>query len=293
MVHSSESFYRLVRSGDSSALRAALRDSAALCTLIGVDGGFSRRVGAQLAILPDGGVVGSLADGCLEAELAGQAAAARAEGEPRTLRYGAGSPFIDFRLPCGAGVDVVVDPSPDRDELGRITALLDQRRPGVIAIPGKTGGPVLSIEFIPPVRIVAMGAGPEVAALDDLARALSLDFAAFTPAGGLSSAIVPDIAVDEWTAVVFLFHDHEWERLLLPWALATRAFLVGAIGGAKTRERRTAMLEELAVAPHDIARVRAPLGLIPQTRDPATLALAVLAEIVRDYEVAIKKRCES
>lgn len=280
-------FARTVRSGDSAALRAALVAGTALCTLVGVDGGFSRRVGAQLAIPATGEVIGSLADGCLEAELAGQAAEARAAQAPRTLRYGAGSPFIDFRLPCGAGVDVVVDPCPDRAELGRVATALDRREPAVLAIPGADRLPALAIEYLPAVRVVAMGAGPEVAALEDLCRALSLEFEAFVPTGGLSSAKPPEIAVDPWTAVVFLFHDHDWERVLLPWALETPAYLVGAIGGAKTRAQREEMLAGAGLSRADIARVRAPLGLIPATRDPATLALAVLAEIVRDYQAMI------
>jgi len=281
---------RIVRSGDSRALAAAMSAGTALCTLVGVDGGFSRRVGAQLAIGADGAITGSLADGCLEAELARQAVVARADGQVRELRYGAGSPFIDFRLPCGAGVDVIVDPRPDRAAIGDVLAGLEQRRPGALAIPGAGG---LRIEYLPRIRIAALGAGPEVAALEELARAVLADFTAYVPTGGLSTAAVPTLAVDRWTAVVFLFHDHDWERLLLPWALGTEAFLVGAIGGVKTREQRRAMLADAGFGEAAMARVRAPLGLIPQTRDPATLALSVLAEIVRDFEAMIDRGADT
>jgi xanthine dehydrogenase accessory factor len=288
--------HRMVRSGDSSALRAALAPGTALCTLVSIDGGFSRRVGAQLAIGPDGAITGSLADGCLEAELARQAEAARTEGTVRRLRYGAGSPFIDFRLPCGAAVEVVVDPRPDQAELGQVIARLDARLQASLTIPGGREAPAetgaeLVVEYLPRLRIAALGSGPEVTALESLAAAVGAAFIAHVPEGGLSSAASsPQIGIDPWTAIVFLFHDHEWERLLMPWALSTPAFLVGAIGGAKTREQRTVMLAEQGVTAQAIARIRAPLGLIPQTRDPQTLALAVLAEIVRDYEGMIDRQ---
>ena len=39
---------------DSEALFAAAREGAALCTVVGIEGSWSRRLGAQLAVLPDG-----------------------------------------------------------------------------------------------------------------------------------------------------------------------------------------------------------------------------------------------
>ena len=71
-----------------------------LCTIIGIEGSFSRRVGAQLAVHKDGTITGSLADGCLEKQLASEIAAA--EG-PVVKRFGTGSELIDFRLPWAAG----------------------------------------------------------------------------------------------------------------------------------------------------------------------------------------------
>ena len=50
---------------DHSAIGASANNGAALCTIVNIDGSFSRRLGAQLAINPDGSIVGSLSDGCL------------------------------------------------------------------------------------------------------------------------------------------------------------------------------------------------------------------------------------
>lgn len=280
---------RLVRSADHAVLAAAVQPGAVLCTLVGIEGGFSRRLGAQLVVGADGTLTGSLSDGCLEAELARQAATARSEGAARTLRYGAGSPVIDFRLPCGAGVDVRIDPTPDRAALAEVVAALAQRRPGRFAV----GAAGLTIEYLPRLRVLALGAAPEVGALGELAAAFAAELVPLVPTGGLSGDLAGLLPgglppVDPWTAIALLFHEHEWERRFVPWALGTTAFLVGAIGGTRTRRQRRAMLAEAGLAADAVARLRSPLGLIPQTRDPRTLALSVLAEIVRDYEALIE-----
>jgi xanthine dehydrogenase accessory factor len=90
--------------------------------------------------------------------------------------------------------------------------------------------------------------------------------------------------VDPWTAIILLFHDHEWERAILPWALGTDAFFVGAQGGAPARVERDAYLAGLGLDSAMLAKLKSPIGLIPHARDPQVLALSVLAEVVRDYE---------
>src|SRR3546814_18967575 len=55
---------------DNAAVRALAAAKGALCTIVTIEGSYSRRIGAQLAVLADGSIVGSLADGCLESQLA-------------------------------------------------------------------------------------------------------------------------------------------------------------------------------------------------------------------------------
>ena len=86
--------------------------------------------------------------------------------------------------------------------------------------------------------------------------------------------------------MLFLFHDHDWEPELLSRALATPAFWVGAMGSERTQSARRAALAAQGVGAEAIARVRGPVGLIPASRDPATLALSAFAEIVAAYQAA-------
>jgi xanthine dehydrogenase accessory factor len=270
---------------DSEALFACAEHGGALCTVTAIDGSWSRRLGAQLAVLPDGSTRGSLADGCLERALAAEAAAG---GEARVLRYGQGSPYLDIRLPCGSGIEVLVDPSPDSSHLQAATAELVARRPAELAIGETRQGPFVR-RYLPKLRLAILGSGPEVTALVRLAQAQRIECVVAGPSdedeSGASIALgqSPSLAVDAWTAVAVLFHDHEWERGILPWALETPAFYVGAQGGRGARETRQEMLAELGLEAQG-HRVRSPIGAFAHARTPSVLALSILAEIVAEYE---------
>lgn len=275
-------------SGDHAALVHAYRGDAALCTIVGIDGSFSRRAGTQLAVSPDGTRVGDMADKCLDEELVSQSLAAMAEGKPRLLRYGRGSPVVDFRLPCGSGLDILIDPAPDREALARCVAALDARQEAVLpfALPTDAAPDLLrERRYMPRLRLVLMGAGIECAALVRLAAAQGIPVEWREAGQGLSLGQAPaGLGADPWTAVLLLFHDHEWEHALLDWALGTPAFYIGAQGGAPAREERLRRLRAAGHEDAELARITSPVGLIPKARDPAVLALSVLAEIVGAYE---------
>ncbi|WP_313807190.1 XdhC family protein [Sphingobium sp.] len=271
---------------DQAALRFAAERDATLCTIVGIEGSFSRRLGAQLAVSADGRtVIGCIADGCLEKELAAQAAHARAMGAPRLLRYGKGSSIVDFRLPCGSGLDILVDPFPDRAALAGAVRALDRRQ--AVTLPLAPAGAALlpGRRFIPSLRLMILGAGSEAYELARVAKAYGTDVELVGPGDGLALGRRPEgLSVDPWTAIAILFHDHEWEAALLEWALDTPAFYIGAQGGQSTRERRRASLEASGHGEEAVARVRSPIGLVPHARDARTLALSVLAEVVAFHE---------
>ncbi len=267
---------------DHAALRAACEPGVGLCTITHIDGSFSRRLGAQLAVHPDGKVTGSLADGCLERELARQVAEG---GERRVMRYGSGSPVIDFRLPCGGGLDILIDTEPDREACRLAVLALDERKPARLALPQPS--PLAQRRFVPTLRLVLFGEGPELAAMAHIAKAAGISVETHgRETGELSLGRKPDhLLADRWTAVVLLFHDHEWERALLEWALETPAFFIGAQGGAPARAAREAALVEAGFAPEQLARIASPIGTVKHSREPAALALSVLAGISGEYEL--------
>jgi xanthine dehydrogenase accessory factor len=159
-------------------------------------------------------------------------------------------------------------------------------------------GSQLSVHHIPAAKLTILGHGPSVESLVRLATGYGIDCAVLSPDPAVITA-VQDLAVaadllktpqatalfdpDPWTACIFYFHDHDWEARLMKQALASPAFYVGAMGSRKTHALRQQYLADIGVTAAELARMAAPIGLIPSTRDPATLALSTLAEIVESY----------
>ena len=134
------------------------------------------------------------------------------------------------------------------------------------------------------VFLQLFGEGPELEALVALAHAAGVEAQAHGK-DALSLGRRPSgLAADPWTAAVLLFHDHEWEQAILEWALATPAFYIGAQGGFEARRTRLERVAAIGAAPDQLARIRSPIGAIAHSREPAVLALSVLAEIVGAYE---------
>jgi xanthine dehydrogenase accessory factor len=71
---------------------------------------------------------------------------------------------------------------------------------------------------------------------------------------------------------------------LLPQALRLPGFYFGAVGSGRTHRARLETLPAAQVPEHLRQALRGPIGLIPATRDPATLALSILSEIVQEYD---------
>jgi xanthine dehydrogenase accessory factor len=265
-----------------------------LVTLIGIEGSSSRAIGTQMAVLADGRHVGSFSGGCIERAIIAEALDVLGAGIARTVRYGIGSPYIDVRLPCGGGIDLLFTPHPDPAEVADALARLDRREAATLQL-----GDHLQT-YAPRLRLIALGHGEDLAALVRLARAYGLDVCAYAPRDdaavdeGVLALVtrtrLPAIVGDAWTAVVFLFHDRDWEEFLLPQALDIAAFYHGAVGSRRTHRARIERLRKSGISEARIDALRGSIGLIPATRHPATLALSILAELVQDYEACAGRK---
>ena len=220
--------------------------------------------------------------------LASEIMAARSEGRARLRRFGKGSNLIDFRLPCGSGIDILVDPQPDREACRAALARLEARQEAALDLPVPDGatGILAQRRYIPALRLRLFGEGPELEALEALAAAAGIGCESHRrDEPGLALGRSPSgLSADEWTAVVLLFHDHEWEAAILEWALSTPTFYVGAQGGQAARNDRLNVLGARGRDAGALARIRSPIGLVPHCRDPATLAISILAEIAGAYD---------
>ena len=268
-----------VRDEDHLALAAASEPGVGLCTIVGIEGSFSRQKGAQLAVRPDGSTVGDLADTCLERQLASDIGACNGR---QVVRYGRGSSTIDFRLPCGGGLDILLDPAPDRAKIRKALESLRQRQPARIRY--ACDEYMLQRAYHPSLKIVAMGEGPEIEAVASLCEAMAIEIEIVRKDDLVLGRMPGTLSYDAWTACLLLFHDHEWELALLEQALASPAFYIGAMGGEMARADRHLALVARGLGEECVARLTSPVGLIPNCKSPRALALSAVSEIVAGYE---------
>jgi xanthine dehydrogenase accessory factor len=150
------------------------------------------------------------------------------------------------------------------------------------------------------LKLLILGHGEESIALARLALTFGAEVELLSPelaivdaaaacgakTGVLETPESVSVDADRWTAVVLLFHDHDWEPRLLAQALNSPAFFIGAMGSRATHEARIARVRSLGFCEEAVARIHGPLGLIPAARDPQMLALSALAQVADHYRGA-------
>ncbi|WP_170295129.1 XdhC family protein [Paracoccus aestuariivivens] len=287
----------LVRASD---LPLAGPPAVALAFIVGTDGPSYRPVGATMVLAVDGSLRGSLSSGCIDADIAVHATRAAACGQGLLLRYGMGSPFRDLELPCGGGLDICVIPAPDVETQDRLKRHLDarQRLQIWISAAGLSVKPMsgwLDLTVDPDPRFAVFGKGPEAIAFARMTSGAGYETALHSPDPETLSALsglsvqklgltgsVQKVAIDPFTAAVLFFHDHDHEPAILCDLLASPAFYVGAQGSRRAAERRLQELRAMGLPESQLCRLRGPIGVIPSTRDPRTLAASVLAEVLAE-----------
>lgn len=256
----------------------------ALVTVTEVTGGGPRPVGTHMAVLADGRYAGYVSGGCIEPAIAREVIAMIAQGMNGVIRIGAGSPWIDLRLPCGGGLSLDVIVNPPVSFVTNVAAAIRERRdvcvplgrwePGI----GPTGwqGGEFRRRYVPDVRLLVIGDGREADVLARIAGASGL------AVDRRSSDAIAELAADRRTAIVVLDHDHHREQPALRQALASNAFYVGAMGSVRTQAIRASKLREAGVADAALARLHAPIGVAGRARDARALAFSILAEIAAE-----------
>ena len=165
---------------------------------------------------------------------------------------------------------------------------------------GKSGmaetpsGRVFLTVYVPPPKLVIIGAVHISQALGPMARLLGYDVTIVDPRTAFASierfpdvkviadwpdTALPPLGVDRYTAFVALTHDPKIDDPALIHALGRACFYVGALGSKKTHARRVERLTAQGVSAADIARIHAPIGLPIGAVSPPEIAVAILGEI--------------
>ncbi len=290
------------------ALRQARAEGAAcvLATLVSVEGGGPRPVGTQMVFGP-GIVTGYFSGGCVEGDVAGHALACLADGAPRSLIYGEGSPWPDIRLLCGARSEIFLERvGPDEDAIAEILSAEDDRREVTYVSDGaaRACAPELSpwpeaavVRLYEPVpRLVVVGGDPTALGIAELGVRAGFETTLIRPKGpatpppilGLAyrreapATALDAIGLDRWTSVAVATHDLETDRAALRVALPSAAGYVGLLGARSRLEGRLAELHAMGMAQSDIDRLHAPIGLPIGGKAPWEVAASVIGEIMAE-----------
>jgi xanthine dehydrogenase accessory factor len=283
-------------------------DRVALATVVATRRSAPRPVGSKLAVSERGELLGSVSGGCVESDVAVQAAEVIADGAPRLLTYGIDDEQAwSIGLPCGGEIDVFVERFDGelREGPGVTLTVLDGERAGerrIVPLEAIERGPSRVLELdgetvfadvtAPSPRLVVVGAADTAEALSRAAKALGWRTTVIDPRPALVTRErlpSPDELVTAWpdeleadadTAVVVLTHEERLDLPALRAALASTAFYVGAIGSRRTQEKRRARLLEAGIDEEQLERLAGPAGLDLGAHTPAETAVSILAEVL-------------
>jgi len=284
-------------------------DRIALATLIHVEGSSPRPVGSQIGVTGDGRSIGMISGGCAEKAIIAEAVRCIENAENKLVRYGKGSPYIDVVLPCGSGIDIFIEAKKSVDIVKTVYESLARRMPiqmtvelaslhstiSAAAGESQSDAELFQKTFEPAYRILAFGEGANLATFCTLAKNAGFDVIAFSPdEDALRYFAQKDIAgmsifqgmnlstleIDEYSAVVTLFHEHEWESEILCAALNSNADYIGALGSRRTHDIRLASLAEKAPTARPSRTIKGPVGLDIGAQSPSEISISIIAEII-------------
>ena len=267
----------------------------AVATAVSIEGSAPRTVGTSMAY--DGNaVIGSIAGGCVEAEVVAACEAVLANGVPRTVEYGIEdeTAFV-AGLSCGGQLRIHIQLLD-----ARLADLLRRREPITTIVACEGAAPQVFVELPPePARMIIFGAMEFSTALAAAAAVLGYRVTVCDPRPLFATAerfpgadvvvqwptefLAQRIAageVDERTVLCVLSHDSRFDAELIDLALRSRAAYVGAMGSRTTHDRRLASLAERGVDPAVIERLHSPIGLDLGASTPEETAISILAEVL-------------
>lgn len=221
------------------------REPVALATVIDVAGASPARVGFKLLVWPDGRCVGNVGGGELEKRVRDAAEESLLSGAAREVRYSLREEGKDaIGTPCGGDIVVFIEPYLTQPVL-------------LIVGGGHIGQPLSEIARI---------AGYDVRIVD------------VKPERGDRDVLMPN-EITASTYVVLITEDHITDEQALRDILPTPAPYIGMIGSQRKIGMVLGHLREDGYQEAQFSRFHGPIGLDLGGREPAQIALAILAEI--------------
>ncbi|MEX0965482.1 MAG: XdhC family protein [Pseudohongiellaceae bacterium] len=237
------------------------------------------------------------------------------ESKPFIVKYGVtAEEQARLKLPCGGQLHVLleyIDSSAvncdlfkrlagDLENHTKVSRIVDLNN-GSISAAAQSNEEAVVIDgarmihsLSPMYRLLILGAGDVAKFVAEMAIALEYDVTLCDPrpnyldnwyvAGVETTAQLPDDVVrarfsNPYSGIIALAHDPRVDDMALMEALKTDAFYIGAMGSVNTSAARRARLPELGLSEKEIGRLHAPIGFQINSKTPAEIAIAVMAEI--------------
>jgi xanthine dehydrogenase accessory factor len=195
--------------------------------------------------------------------------------EDRALAGTTGDPTVDERL-RDAAADVLERGRSRTVEVGDRSWFLEAfpRQPRLVIVG--------AVQVAMPLDAIARTLGYRTVVIDG--RATFATRERFPDADellvGWPDELADRIGLGPRDAVVVLTHDVKFDEPAIVTALARGCRYVGAVGSRTTQASRRARLLAAGVPAEDLDRLRGPIGLDLGGREPAEMALAIMAEVI-------------
>jgi xanthine dehydrogenase accessory factor len=269
-------------------------------------------VGTHMLVHEDGRFVGSVSGGCVEGDILQVAADVIARNSFAVRRYGvADGSAWEVGLPCGGDIVVLVqNVSPEHFPGKLFGAIIDARGVRETLLVGtdlETGAShVVELDadglfvnqYLPPRRLIVVGAVEIAAALSDIARSMGVEVTLVDPRrrflteerfpGVILDDRWPDEAIsalkpDARTAIVTLSHDPKIDDPALAAALQSNAAYVAALGSRASHAKRIERLAASGVSADQLARIEGPAGVAINAISAPEIALSIAGGMVRAF----------
>jgi xanthine dehydrogenase accessory factor len=237
-------------------------EEAALVTIVSVSGSTPREEGAKMLVRADGSILGSIGGGSVEAQVIKEAIKVIGQGKPKQLHTVLDAKEVEEeRMLCGGELEVFIEPI---------------LTPPTLYI---FGGGHISLALAKIGKLL----GFKVAVIDDRAEFANAD--RFPEADTILAEdfakSFPRLKIDKSSYIVIVTRNHQYDDMVLEWAVGTGAKYIGMIGSKTKNKAIFSHLLSKGIAKKQLDRVHAPIGLEINAQTPEEIAVSILAEIVK------------
>ena len=274
-------------------------------------------VGTHMLVHEDGRFVGSVSGGCVEGDILQVAADVIAQNSFAVRRYGvADGSAWEVGLPCGGDIVVLVqnvssDFFPGKlfgsiigaAAAGETLLIGTDLETGKSSIVDRDNSDVFVNRYLPPRRLIIVGAVEIAAALSDISRSMGVEVTLVDPRarflteerfpGVIRDDRWPDEAIaavkpDHRTAIVTLSHDPKIDDPALAAALASPAAYIGALGSKASHKKRLERLAAAGIGADQLARIEGPAGVAINAISAAEIALSIAGSMLRAFNDGLR-----